>query len=166
MRICVLGRQALVVGLAVAFLAGCGGAQNGTMPQSAVPQGAPQVETSGGYEAPNVTGTYRGWYIETRNGQTVKGRVRIVVQQKRFKITGPFDIRGHDNRVNTYYVGKVKQSPQGALLRFQVVWLGGYGNSVNVRARVTGATLDGEGQSQVKSGSEASHWKFKATKAS
>lgn len=149
----------------VAVLAGCGGAQNTV--SSALPQGATQLEASAGYETPpNVTGTYRGWYIETRDGQTVKGHLRIVIRQKRFEITGPFDIRSHDNRRNTYFVGKVKQSPQGALLRFSAVWLAGYDNSVNVHAQVTGTSLDGEGHSSVKSGSGASRWKFKATKAS
>jgi hypothetical protein len=162
MKPSLLGRPVIGALVAVAMLAGCGGAQS-----SAVPQGAAQVEASRGYEAPpDVTGTYRGWYIETRNGQTAKGRLRIVIRQKLFKITGPFDIRGHDNPQNTYFVGKVKQSPQGTLLRFQVVWLGGYGNSVNMHARVTGMTLEGEGRSQVGTRSEGSRWTFKAMKAS
>jgi hypothetical protein len=162
MKPSLLGPPVVGAFVAVALLAGCGGAQS-----SAMSQGAAQVEASAGYETPpNVTGTYRGWYIETRNGQTVKGRLRIVIRQKLFKITGPLNIRGHDNPQNTYFVGKVKQSPQGALLRFQVVWLGGYGNSVNVHARVTGMTLEGEGSSQVRTRSEGSRWKFKATKAS
>jgi hypothetical protein len=157
-------RRALVVALAAAILAGCGGAQSIT---SAVPQGGTWIEASGGYDTPpTVAGTYRGSYTETRNGQTVKGRVRIVIRQKRVKIMGSFDIRGHGNPFKTYFVGRVKESPQGALLRFQVVWLGGYGNSVNVHARVTGRTLDGEGRSQETEGSEASRWKFKATKVS
>ena len=162
MKPSLLGPPVVGAFVAVALLAGCGGAQS-----SAMPQGLAQVEASAGYERPpNVTGTYRGWYIETRNGHTVKGRLRIVIRQKLFKITGPLNIRGHDNPQNTYFVGKVKQSPQGALLRFQVVWLGGYGNSVNVHARVTGMTLEGEGSSQVRTRSEGSRWKFKATKAS
>ncbi|MGC1334482.1 MAG: hypothetical protein WA812_03790 [Candidatus Cybelea sp.] len=162
MKPSLLGRPVVGGLVAVALLAGCGGAQGG-----AVPQGAAPVEAPARYEtAPNVTGTYRGWYVETRNGQTVKGRLRIVIRQKLFKITGPVDIRGHDNPQKTYFVGKVKQSPQGALLRFQVVWLGGYGNSVNMHARVTGVTLEGEGRSQVRTRSEGSRWAFKATKVS
>jgi hypothetical protein len=157
-----LGRYALSASVAAVLLAGCGGAQSG-----GVPQGTTQVEASGGYETPpNVAGTYRGSYVETRNGQTVKGSFKMVIQQKRFKITGPFDIQGHHDRLSTYFVGKVKQPPQGTLLRLQVVWLGGYGNSVNIRALVTGMTLEGEGQSQVRTRSEGSRWKFKATKTS
>jgi hypothetical protein len=158
-------RSAFGTALTVAILAGCGGAQiamNGSVPQAAT-----QVGASGGYETPpNVTGTYRGWYTETRDGRTVKGTVRIVVREKQFTITGPFVIRGHDNPLGTYFVGKVREAPQGAVLRFQVVWLGGYGNSVNVHARVTGMTLEGEGRSQVRTNHEGSRWKFKATKVS
>lgn len=155
---CVLGAW-----LAAVMLTACGGAN------IAVPGAVPQ--TTGGEAArsyttpPNVTGTYRGLYTETRNGQTVKGNVRIVVGQKRFKITGSFEIRGHDNPMKTYFVGKVKELPRGALLRFQVVWLAGYGDSVNFHARVIGTSLDGEGQSQVTEGNEASRWKIRATKA-
>jgi hypothetical protein len=157
-----LGRPVVGALVVVALLTGCGGPQS-----SEVPQGAAQIETSGGYETPpNVTGTYRGSYIETRNGQTVKGRFRIIIRQKRFKIMGPFYIRGHHNPDNTTFFGKVKQSPQGAVLHFYVFFLGGYDNSVIVRAHVTGTSLDGEGHSQAKSGSGASRWKFKATKAS
>jgi hypothetical protein len=155
-------RCALGTAFTAAILAGCGGAQ--TAP-GAVPQGATPVEAAGSYaNPPNVMGTYRGWYTEMRDGRTVKGTVRIVVREKQFKITGAFVIRGHDNPLETYYVGKVREAPQGALLRFQVVWLGGYGNSVNMHARETGMTLEGEGRSQVRTGSEASRWTFKATK--
>jgi len=120
-----------------------------------------------GYETPpNVMGTYRGWYTERQDGRTVKGTVRIVVREKRIKITGSFVIRGHNNPLNTYFVGKVRETPQGAVLRFQVVWLGGYGNSVNMHAQVTGMTPEGEGRSQVRTNHEASRWKFRVTKVS
>jgi hypothetical protein len=156
------GRPVAGALLAVALLTGCGGPQS-----SAVPQRAAQVETSRGYETPpNVAGTYRGSYIETRNGQTVKGRLRIVIQQKGFKIMGPFYIRGHHNPDNTHFAGKVKQSPEGALLHFYVFFLAGYDNSVIVRAHVTGTSLDGEGHSQAKTDSGATRWRFKASKAS
>ena len=156
--------HALSVGLAAFMSAGCGG-QGGA--SNVVPQGGAQVDASRGYETPpNVTGTYRGSYTETRNNQMVKGSFRIVIREKRFKITGPFDIRGHDDRQSTYFVGKVKRSPEGASLRFSVVWLAGYDNSVNVRAQVSGTSLEGEGHSSEKSGSGASRWTFKATKVS
>jgi hypothetical protein len=158
-------RWAFGTALTAVILAGCGGAQ--TAMNGAVPQAANQVAASGGYETPpNVTGRYRGWYTETRDGRTVKGTVRIVVREKRIKITGAFVIRGHDNPLNTYFVGKVRETPEGAVLRFQVVELGGYGNNVNMHALVTGMTLEGEGRSQVRENHEGSRWKFKATKAS
>jgi len=59
MKPSLLGPPVVGAFVAVALLAGCGGAQS-----SAMPQGAAQVEASAGYETPpNVTGTYRGWYI-------------------------------------------------------------------------------------------------------
>jgi hypothetical protein len=155
--------RALGIALAAAILAACGsGNVAGSLPQTTV------VEPAGSYVTPpKVEGTYHGSYAETRNGKTVKGSLRIVIREKRFKITGSFDIqgKGYQYPVKTYFVGKAKEAPKGALLRFQVVWLGGYGNSVNVRANVRGMTLDGKGHSQETEGEEASSWSIKATRS-
>lgn len=157
-----LERVVLAMGLAAA-LAGCGGAQTSLSNVMAPGAGTAPAARSDS-SPPDVAGTYKGRYTETRNGQTVKGRVRIVINQVQSKIRGPFDIRGAHNPLNTFFAGKVRQGAHGVTVHFYAGMLAGYDNSVNFHGHVAGTTLSAAGHSQATSGSQASYWEFVATK--
>ncbi|MGC1379962.1 MAG: hypothetical protein WA814_02920 [Candidatus Baltobacteraceae bacterium] len=152
-----LSRHALTCCITAALLAGCGESQPpisapGTMPLA---RGAP----------PDVRGIYRGTYTETKDGKTLKGKVKIIVREIRAKISGKFDIRGNDNPFNADFSGRAEQSSHGAELHFTIVDLGGYDLNAEAHALVTHDRLTGKARAGRSGSSQTSYWKFEAIRS-
>lgn len=159
------GFKFLVAWSAVSILLGCGalggGGGNAVTPSLQRVTSATRPLQS----PPPIGGTYRGSYTEKRNGKSYSGRFHMVVDEHNSKIAGPLDVRGGlMGPYNTFFVGKVRASGNGAELRFDAPQLGGYDVGVKVQAFVVSGNLTGAGHGGSPSQGNYQRWTFRATK--